>query len=171
MVDALAAMPKHFNWTPTVRFYLNMALLQRKNQQWDAAEASYRKAVSWIEVYNALVALGKFLSYCARFPKQSSNSGKRYKPHQQPGPRFARSTLFGGEQVSVKRRNSQAGEERFPDNSDGYRMLGDFYFANNAIDQRSRVHLSLSGTSQDIAVKKTLRSTADLKNRLDEARK
>src|SRR5258706_12455371 len=50
--------------------YLNMALLQAQGQQWDAAEASYRKAVALDpKSTNALGALGNFYQWRGRFPE------------------------------------------------------------------------------------------------------
>src|SRR4029077_4465718 len=59
-----------------------------------------------------------------------------------------------------------------PNNSEGYRMLGDFYFATGEIDKATAEYSSLySSHSKDVQVKKNYIQLLILKNRLDEAAK
>jgi tetratricopeptide (TPR) repeat protein len=60
----------------------------------------------------------------------------------------------------------------FPDSSEGYRMLGDFYFAAGDLDQATAEYGSLyQAHPKDIQVKKNYVQLLILKNRLDEAGK
>ena len=60
----------------------------------------------------------------------------------------------------------------FPNNSVGYRMLGDFYFANNQLDKATDEYAALyQDHPKDLVVKKNYIQLLILKDRLDEARK
>ena len=60
----------------------------------------------------------------------------------------------------------------FPDNSEGYRLLGDFYFANGDLDRATAEYGSLNHDHpRDLQVKKNYMQLLILKNRLDEATK
>src|SRR6202041_4054113 len=61
---------------------------------------------------------------------------------------------------------------KFPDNSTGYRMLGDFYFATGDLDKATAEYGSLfNDHPRDIQVKKNYIQLLILKNRLEEATK
>src|SRR5260370_30968565 len=60
----------------------------------------------------------------------------------------------------------------FPDDSVGYRMLGDFYLANNQLDKATTEYAALyKDHAKDLVVKKVYIELLILKDRLDEARK
>ena len=60
----------------------------------------------------------------------------------------------------------------FPNNSVGYRMLGDFYFSNNQLDKATDEYASLyRDHAKDMVVKKNYIQLLILKDRLDDARK
>ena len=60
----------------------------------------------------------------------------------------------------------------FPNDSVGYRMLGDFYFANNQLDKATAEYASLyRDHARDMTVKKNYIQLLILKGRFDDARK
>ena len=66
----------------------------------------------------------------------------------------------------------QQTKKDIPDNSEAYRMLGDFYFANGDLDKATTEYTSLyKDHSKDTQVKKNYMQLLILKNRLDEATK
>jgi tetratricopeptide (TPR) repeat protein len=63
-------------------------------------------------------------------------------------------------------------KKNFPNNSVGYRMLGDFYFANNQLDKATDEYATLyQAHPKDMVAKKNYIQLLILKDRLDEARK
>ena len=68
---ALADMQKALQLDPNRSdSYLNLAMLQMHGEQWDAAEASFKKAVELSpKSTNALVSLGNFYQTRGRFPE------------------------------------------------------------------------------------------------------
>src|SRR5258708_25537203 len=93
--------------------------------------------------------------------------------HKDPAPRasYVRLLMAEGKKAEAEAYLSQAKND-FPDNSEGYRMLGDFYFANNEIDKATDEYTALyHAHPKDIQVKKNYVQLLILKNRLEEATK
>src|SRR5215467_8292291 len=63
-------------------------------------------------------------------------------------------------------------KQQFPDNSIGYRMLGDFYFAVGDMDKATAEYESLyHDHAKDVQVQKNYIQLLLLKNRTDDAKK
>jgi tetratricopeptide (TPR) repeat protein len=155
--------------------YLSMALLQLRANLPDQAEINFKKAAELgPKVVNAQLALGGF--YQSR--NRMAEAEKQFKhaidiAPQDPAPRIAYVRLLMGE---GKKPEAEAflrqAKSDLPDNSEGYRMLGDFYFANGDLDRATAEYSSLySDHPKDVQVKKNYVQLLILKNRLDEAAK
>jgi len=64
------------NWIPPSDAYLNLAMLQMGGQQWDGAEASFKKAVDLSPSPPTRCCRWEFLQTRGRFPEASSGSGE-----------------------------------------------------------------------------------------------
>jgi cellulose synthase operon protein C len=155
--------------------YLSMALLQLRANLPDQAEINFKKAAELgPKVVNAQLALGGF--YQSR--NRMAEAEKQFKhaidiAPQDPAPRIAYVRLLMGE---GKKPEAEAflrqAKSDLPDNSEGYRMLGDFYFANGDLDRATAEYSSLySDHPKDVQVKKNYVQLLILKNRLEEASK
>jgi cellulose synthase operon protein C len=154
---------------------LLLALLQLRGNLPDEAEANFKKAIQVDpKAMNAQLALGGFYQSRNRLAEaeQQFRHAIDVDP-KNPGPRAALVRL-------LMQQNKKAETEAFleqtkkdlSDNSDGYRMLGDFYFATGDIDKALAEYASLySDHSKDPQVKRNYIQLLILKNRLDEATK
>jgi predicted Zn-dependent protease len=88
-----------------------------------------------------------------------------------PEPRGSLARLYLAENKFSQAEEFLKGAQKdFPDNSVGYRMLGDFYFANNRLDQATTEYAALYREHpKDITVKKYYVQLLILKDQLDEA--
>jgi tetratricopeptide (TPR) repeat protein len=173
---ALQEMQKAIAADPTRSdSYLGMALLQVRAKLPDQAEASFKKAVELApKSMNAQLALGAFYQSQNRLPQaeQQFKHAIEVNP-KDPAPRASYVRLLMAE---GKKRDAEAflkqTKSDFPNNSEGYRMLGDFYFANDDLDQALAEYSSLySDHPKDIPIKKNYVQLLILKNRLDDATK
>jgi tetratricopeptide (TPR) repeat protein len=173
---ALTDMQKALQLDPTRSdSYLDLALLQLRGEQWDAAEASFKKAIELNpKAATPVLALGNYYQARGRFPEaeQSYRRAIQIAPDD-PNPRLAVVGLY-----MVENKPSQAedflrqSKKDFPNNSVGYRMLGDFYFSNNQLDKATAEYSDLyRNHPKDMVVKKNYIQLLILKDRLDEARK
>ena len=169
MTQAIAVAPNRSE------SYLLMALLQLRSNHPDQAEASFKKA---IEVdpksTGAQLALGGFYQTRNRLPEaeQQFHNAIASDPGN-PGPRAAlvRLLMIEGKKSEVESFLQQTKRD-IPDKSEGYRMLGDFYFANGDLDKAIAEYASLfNDHPKDVQVKKNYIQLLILKNRLDEATK
>lgn len=154
--------------------YLNLALLQVRAQQWEAAEGSYRKAVEIDpKSSNALISLGNFYQLRGRFPEaeQQFRAAIAAAPAD-PEPRGSMARLYMAENKPDQAEAFlKEAKGNFPDNSLGYRMLGDYYFANGQIDKAIAEYTTLyRDHPKDVTVKKNYIQLLILKDRLEEAR-
>jgi tetratricopeptide (TPR) repeat protein len=156
--------------------YLDLALLQVRAKLPDQqAENSLRKAAEMgPKNMNAQLALGAFYMSRNRLPEaeQQFKHAIDVDP-KDPAPRadYVRLLTAEGKKSDAENYLKQAKKD-FPDNSDGYRMLGDFYFANGDLDKATVEYGSLySDHPKDPQVKKNYVQLLILKNRLDEATK
>jgi tetratricopeptide (TPR) repeat protein len=176
MAGAITAMQKAIQLDPNrADSYLNMALLQARGEQWEAAEANYKKAVALDpKSSNNLVALGNFYQLRGRFPEaeQQFRQAIQAAPTE-PEPRASLARLFQAEnKFSQAEEVLRQAKTDLAGNSDGYRMLGDFYYATNHIDQAVAEYTTLyHDHPKDPAVKKLYIELLIQKDRLDEARK
>ncbi len=155
--------------------YLSLALLQLRAQLPDQAETNFKKAAAiGPKLMNVQLALGGFYQSRNRMAEaeQQFKHAIEVDP-KDPAPRaaYVRLLMTEGKKPDVEAFLRQTKSD-LPDNSEGYRMLGDFYFANNELDKATAEYGSLySDHPKDIQVKKNYVQLLILKNRLDEATK
>jgi cellulose synthase operon protein C len=155
--------------------YLNLALLQVRAQLPDQAEGNLKKAAELGPTnMDVQLALGGFYQSRGRLieAEQQFKHSIDVAPHD-PAPRAAYVRLL---MTEGKRGESEAfllqTKHDLADDSEGYRMLGDFYFADGQLDKATAEYASLfSQHPKDPQVKKNYIQLLILKNRLDEANK
>jgi len=153
--------------------YLLMAILQLQSNLPDQAESNFKKAVATDpKAMNAQLALGGFYQSHNRLPEaeQQFRHAIDVDP-KSPSPRAAFVRLLMQEN---KRDETEAflrqTKRDLPDNPEGYRMLGDFYFASGDLDKALTEYSSLyNDHPKDLQVKKNYIQILILKDRLDEA--
>ncbi len=155
--------------------YLNLALLQMKIDQASSAEANLKKAVELNpKATRAQLALGGFYQERGRFAEaeQQYRHAIQVDP-KNPEPRAALVWLFMAEGKKAEAENFLKQTTRdLGDNPAGYRMLGDFYFANGDLDKATAEYSSIyQNHPKDVVAKRNYIQLLILKNRLDEARK
>ncbi len=169
MQQAIAADPKRSE------SYLLMALFQLRSNLPDDAEKNFKKAAEVDpKAMNAQLALGGF--YQSR--NRLGEAEQQYKQAisvdpKSPGPRAAmvRLLMQEGKKSEIESFLQQTKKD-LSDNSEGYRMLGDFYFATGDVDKAVTEYSSLhSDHPKDPLVKRNYIQLLILKNRLDEATK
>jgi cellulose synthase operon protein C len=155
--------------------YLGLALLQLRANLPDQAEINFKKAAErGPKVMNVQLALGGFYQSRNRLPEaeQQFKHAIEVDP-KDPAPRaaYVRLLMTEGKKPDAEAFLKQVKND-FPDNSEGYRMLGDFYFANGDLDHATEEYSSIySAHPKDAQVKKNYVQLLILKNRLDEATK
>jgi len=153
--------------------YLTQGLLQFSAQQFDAAETSFKKATALDpKSMNAQMALGGFYQRRGQYAEaeQQFRHAMQVDP-KDPEPRSALVRLLTseGNRAEAEKVLRQTKED-LPDNSVGYRMLGDWYFANGDLDRATTEYESLyKQHPKDVRVRKNFAQLLVLKNRLDEA--
>jgi tetratricopeptide (TPR) repeat protein len=155
--------------------YLNLALLQLRANSPEQAEVSFKKAAELgPQAMNAQLALGGFYQSRNRMPEaeQQFKHAMQVAP-KDPSPREALVRLYmtEGKKAEAEAFLKQTKYD-LQDTSEGYRLLGDFYFATGDLDKATSEYESLfSAHPKDIQVKKNYVQLLILKNRLDEAGK
>jgi tetratricopeptide (TPR) repeat protein len=169
MQQAIAADPNRSE------SYLLLGLLQLRSNLFDQAEVSFKKATEVDpKAMNAQLALGGF--YQSRNRLTEAEQQYRHAIEIDPkdsGPRAAlvRLLMQQGKKAETETFLQQTKRD-LPNNSEGYRMLGDFYFASGDLDKALTEYSSLySDHPKDQQVKKNYIQLLILKNRLDEASK
>jgi cellulose synthase operon protein C len=155
--------------------YLSMALLQTRANLPDQAETNFKKAAEVApKSMNAQLALGSFYQSRNRFPEAEQQFRKAISTDpKDPAPRAAlvRLMMAEGKRAEAETLLKET-KAALPDNSEGYRMLGDFYFATGDLDKATAEYGSLFNEHpRDPQVKKNYIQLLILKNRLDEAAK
>ena len=173
---ALADMQKALQLDPNRSdAYLNFAVLQVQGQQWDAAEANFKKAVDLSpKSTNALLSLGNFYQTRGRYPEAEQAFRRAIDTAaDDPNPRLSLADLYRRENKPGQAEEFlRQSKKDFPNNSVGYRMLGDFYLANNQLDKATAEYAALyQEHAKDMVVKKNYIQLLILKDRLDDARK
>ncbi|MGB0041626.1 MAG: tetratricopeptide repeat protein [Terriglobales bacterium] len=155
--------------------YMNLAVLQMRGQQFDAAEGNFKKAVELSpKSTNALVLMGNFYQTRGRFPEAEQMYRRAIETAaNDPSPRLSLAGLYMAENKPGQAEDLlRQSKNDFPDNPVGYRMLGDFYYANNQLDKATDEYVQLyRDHPKDPIVKKNYIQLLILKDRLDEARK
>lgn len=155
--------------------YLLLALMQLRANSPEQAEADFKKATEVDpKAMNAQLALGGFYQSRNRLPEaeQQYKHAIEVDP-KNPGPRAALVRLLRQEGKNAEIESFlQQTKKDIPDNSEGYRMLGDFYFATGDLDKAFAEYASLYGDHpKDPLVKRNYIQLLILKNHLDEAGK
>jgi len=155
--------------------YLLLALLQLRSNLPDQAEANFKKAAEVDpKAMNAQLALGGFYQSRNRLPEAEQQYEHAIVVDQKnPGPRAALVRLLRQEGKNAEIESFlQQTKKDMPDNSEGYRMLGDFYFATGNLDKAFDEYASLyNDHPKDPLVKRNYIQLLILKNRLDDATK
>jgi cellulose synthase operon protein C len=176
VTDALADMRKAIDLDPKRSdAFLNLGLLQIHGEQWDAAEASFKQAAKLDpKSIDAQLYLGKFYQTRGRFPEAEQWFKKAIETApNDPNPRLSLAGLYVAENKPEQAEEFlRQSKKDFPNNSEGYRMLGDYYYHNGDIDKATAEYEVLyRDHDKDAVVKKNYIQLLILKNRLDEARK
>jgi len=153
--------------------YLGLALLQAKNNQLDVAESNFKKAAQLNpKATDPLVMLGSFYQSRGRFDEaeQQFRNAIAVDPSNPSLDGFlARLYLAEGKKDQAESFLQQA-SLHFSDNSDGYRMLGDFYSATGNLDNAVAEYGRLFAKHpKDLQVRKNYIQLLILKNQLDAA--
>src|ERR1700693_1329407 len=169
MQKGIAADPKRSG------SYLSLAFLQLRAKQPEQAETSFKEAAELgPKDMNAQLALGGFYQSRNRFPeaeKQLKHAIEVDPKNPEPRAGYVRLLMAQGKKADAETFLRQTKGD-LPDNSQGYRMLGDFYFANGELDKATTEYgLLYSQHPKDVQVKKNYVQLLILKNRLDEAEK
>ena len=155
--------------------YLNLALLQLRSNLPAQAEVNFKKAADLgPKAMNAQLALGGFYQSQNRLgeAEQQLKHAIDVDP-KDPAPRAAlvRLMMTEGKRAEIENFLRQTKND-LADDSEGYRMLGDFYYAGGDLDKATAEYGSLYNEHpRDMQVKKNYVQLLILKNRLDEAAK
>lgn len=155
--------------------YLLLAILQIRSNLPDQAEASLKKAAETDpKSMNAQLALGGFYQSHNRLPEaeQQFRHAVDVDP-KSPTPRadFVRVLIQENKRDGIESFLRQTKKD-LPDVPEGYRMLGDFYFASGELDKAAVEYASLySEHPKDSQTKKNYIQILILKNQLSEATK
>ena len=155
--------------------YLLMAIFQLRSNLPDQAEVNFKKAVQVDpKAVNAQLALAGFYQSRNRFAEAEQEFKHAIDSDpKNPVPRaaYVRLLLQEGKKTEIESFLRQTKKD-LSDNREGYRMLGDFYFASGDLDKATNEYASLySDHPRDTQVKKNYIQLLILKNRLDEATK
>jgi tetratricopeptide (TPR) repeat protein len=155
--------------------YLSLAMLQMHGQEWDAAEASLKRAVELSpKSTTMLVSLGNFYQTRGRFPEAEQCFRRAIDgAKDDPNPRLSLASLYVAEDKPAQAEEFlRQSKKDFPTNSVGYRMLGDFFYANSQLDKAADEYAALyRDHPKDIQVKKNYIQLLIMKEKIDDARK
>jgi cellulose synthase operon protein C len=155
--------------------YLTLAALQFHANVLDEAETNFKKAEALDpKSMSAPLELGAFYQARNRMPEAEQQFHHAIDlDTKDPAPRAALVRLFmtEGKKSDAETLLRQTKTE-LADNSEGYRMLGDFYFATGDIDHATTEYASLfKDHPKDLQVKKNYIQLLILKSHYDDANK
>jgi len=174
--EAIAEMQKALALEPSRgESYYNIATLQAQMNLPELAEANYKKAIDLKATgANPRLALAGFYQAHRRFAEaeQQIQLAMAADPKDVEA-RAAMTRLYASEGKRTEAESFlRQVKQDFPDNSVGYRMLGDFYFAIGDFDKAVAEYESLyRDHAKDQVVQKNYVQLLILKNRVDEANK
>jgi tetratricopeptide (TPR) repeat protein len=176
LAGAITAMQKAIQFDPGRQdSYINLALLQMNAEQYDAAETSFKKAIDVNpKSGTAYMALGTFYQSRGRFPEAEQQFQRAIAAAPaDPETRGAMARLYMAENKPDQAEAFlKKAKNDFPENSVGYRLLGDFYFANGDLDKAVAEYAAIyQQHPKDIQLKKNYIQLLILKERLPEARR
>ena len=145
--SAIAALRKAQQLDPKRSdVYLTLGVIQTQTQQWDDAEASLKKAAELSpKSSDPMLALGNYYQSRGRFPEaeQAFQRAIQLTP-QDPNPRLAKAALLLAENKRTEAESFlRDSKDDFPNNSVGYRLLGDFYWRTDQYDKAVTEYASL----------------------------
>jgi cellulose synthase operon protein C len=169
MQKAIAADPAR------AESYLNLAVLQSRSNLPDQAESNFRKACQLDpKALNAPLALAGFYQSHNRQAEaeQEFKLAIEIAP-KDPLPREALVRLYMSEGKNAEAETFlKQAKSDLSDSSEGYRILGDFYFASGDLDKATAEYASLyNDHPKDAVVKRNYVQLLILKNRVEEASK
>jgi len=173
---AIAEMQKAITLAPNDGdLHLQLAMLLLKKGQPDEAEANLRKAVELNpKAVDARLMMGTYHQARGQYDQAEQDfRGAIEVDPKNPEPRAAVARLFliQGKKAEAEEFLKQAKRD-FPDNSAGYRMLGDFYFTAGDMGKATAEYATLyQEHPKDIQVQKNYTQILILNKRYDEARK
>jgi len=155
--------------------YLNMALIQSQAGVLDQAEANFKKAAALApKAMNVQLLLGRFYEASHRLPEAE----QQFKNAIAVDPRDSTPRTDLVQLLIIENKKDEAEsflrqtKKDLSDNPEGYRMLGDYYFATGDKDKALTEYASLhSDHPKDIRVQKNYIQLLILKKRFDEATK
>jgi len=174
--EAIAELQKAISLAPSRGdAYYDLASVQAQANLFDAAESNFKKAIELkAEGVNPRLALAAFYQARSRFTEAEQQV--RQVIDADPKDVDARSAMAKlyiseGKRAETETFLKQVKQD-FPDNSVGYRMLGDFYFAVGDLDKATAEYESLyRDHAKDPQVAKNYIQLLILKNRTDDANK
>jgi len=172
---AVAEMQKAIALAPgDAELYLQLALMLLKNGQPDAAEANFKKAVELnpkaADAWLLMATYHQARGWYGQAEQEIRHAIDADPKNPEPRAAIARLYLAQGKKVEAEEFLKQVKHD-FPDNSVGYRMLGDFYSLSGDLDKAVAEYAALiSEHPKDLVVKKNYVQLLILKNRYAEAR-
>jgi len=154
--------------------YLGLALLQVKNNQLDIAETNFKRAIQLDpNAVDPPFLLGSFYASRSRLSEaeQEFKNAIQIDP-KDPNLRGALVRLYLAEgKKEVAEEYVRKAKLEFPDNSVGYRMLGDFYYAIDDLDKAAAEYATVfHDHPNDLEVNKNYIQLLILAGRTDDAR-
>lgn len=174
--ESIKEMQKAIELAPDQpRTYLNLAILQLDAKDAAAAEQNFQKAISLdSKSLTARLALGNFYRSQKRWPEAEKQFRDALElAPKNPTPYAALATLLEneGKRAETEQLLVQA-KKAMPDVPEGYRLLGDFYFAVNDLPHATSEYTALfQQHPRDERVEKNYIQLLILSNQLDAASK
>lgn len=155
--------------------YLDLALLQVKTEQPDPAEVNFKKAIELDpKAVNARLALAAYYQSRRRFAEAEQQlRNVMESDRQDPDPRIALARLYMAEgKKNEAEEFLKKSQKDFANDSIGYRMLGDFYFAVGDFDKATAEYSVLNHDHpKDLQVKNNYVQLLIIKEAWGDARK
>ena len=173
---AIAEVEKAISLDSTdANLYMNLGVMQIRIGETDAAEKNLNHAIELNpkEMRSRLLLAGLYQSH-NRFPDAEQQLQSAIQADSQnPDPRAAMARLYLEEGRKAEAESFlQRAKQDFPNNSAGYRMLGDFYYLTGDVDNALTEYAALNKEHpKDVQVKKNYIELLILKNRDADARK
>jgi tetratricopeptide (TPR) repeat protein len=156
---AIAEMQKTVSLSPDRwEAYLSLGLLESSNNQPELAEANFKKVIDLNpKAMQARLLLGNYYQAHGRFPEaeQQFQAAIALDPTSvDPRTAMARLYLAEGKKAEAEQLLTQAKRD-LPNNSDAYRLLGEFYFTTGDLDRATAEYAALyQQHPEDLKLKK-----------------
>ena len=176
LTAAVQQMQQAIDLTPDrADFYIALASLENQLNQPEVAERNFSKAVELnpdaVEAHLALASYYQSIGQLVEAEQQLGNAIKAQPKNPDLRAALVQLYTFEGKKDSAEDVARQT-RDRFPDNSAGYRMLGDLYYATGNYASALGEYTALYRKHpSDLQVKKNYVQLLIIENRLDEAEK